>query len=87
MRRKNNKGWGIHVDDNNVVTGVDPNSPAAGKIEPDDRIVAVNGTNVSSREETIKFIDEPKGAKITITIKSTIIRLLNYKYRLINVYL
>ena len=53
-----------------LVDAIDPTLPAAGKLEPDDVIVAINGKRVASPEEVFKAMTGVKpGHSVRITVR------------------
>jgi Lon-like protease len=53
-----------------LVDAIDPALPAAGKLEPDDVIVAINGTRVTSPEDVFKTMSGVKaGQSVRMTIR------------------
>jgi PDZ domain-containing protein len=53
-----------------LVDAIDPALPAAGKLEPEDVIVAINGTRVTSPEDVFKTMSGVKaGQSVRITIR------------------
>jgi PDZ domain-containing protein len=53
-----------------LVDAIDPALPAAGKLEPEDVIVAINGTRVTSPEDVFKTMSGVKpGSSVRITVR------------------
>ncbi|HEY0246667.1 MAG TPA: PDZ domain-containing protein [Gryllotalpicola sp.] len=60
---------GYHFDQNVVVGSVQDGTPAAGKLEANDKITQVDGTKIQTVQELRDAVQAGKGAAVTLTVE------------------
>jgi len=55
--------------DSNLITSISPGYPAeAAGLKPDDRIIGLDGTEITSRDDIIKFMEGGSGQELKVTV-------------------